>query len=56
MARLGRVVPPVAVTVRSGSILAVHFAMTGERVTAVVLEGDAVVLFEGDLRLEAFGY
>ena len=56
MARLGRVVPPVAVTVRSGSILRIHFAITGERATGVALEGEAVVLFEGDLRLEAFGY
>ncbi len=56
MARLGRVVPPVAVTVRSGSILGVHFTLTGGLATGVALEGDAVVLFEGDLRLEAFGY
>jgi diaminopimelate epimerase len=56
MARLGRVVPPVAVTVRSGSILDVHFELTGGTATGVALEGEAVVLFEGDLRLEAFGY
>ena len=56
MARLGRVVPPVAVSVRSGSILAVHFTLTGERAKGVALEGEAVVLFEGDLRLGAFGY
>jgi diaminopimelate epimerase len=56
MARLGRVAPPVAVSVRSGSTLRIHFALAGERATGVVLEGEAVVLFEGDLRLEAFGY
>jgi diaminopimelate epimerase len=56
MARLGRVTPPVAVSVRSGSILEVHFAITGEQATGVALEGGAVVLFEGDLLLEAFGY
>jgi diaminopimelate epimerase len=56
MARLGRVVPPVAVTVRSGSVLGIHFALTGGLATGVALEGEAVVLFEGDLRLEAFGY
>jgi diaminopimelate epimerase len=56
MARLGRVTPPVRVTVRSGSQLGVHFTLTGGRATGVALEGEAVVLFEGDLRLEAFGY
>jgi diaminopimelate epimerase len=56
MARLGKVTPPVAVSVRSGSTLRIHFALAGERATGVVLEGEAVVLFEGELRLEAFGY
>jgi len=56
MARLGHVTPPVAVSVRSGSILEVHFAIAGEQATGVALEGGAVVLFEGDLLLEAFGY
>ena len=56
MARLGRVKPPVAVSVRSGATLRIHFALAGERATGVVLEGEAVVLYEGDLRIEAFGY
>ncbi len=56
MARLGRVTPPVAVTVRSGSVLVVPFALDGERASGVALEGEAVVLFEGELRLAAFGY
>jgi diaminopimelate epimerase len=56
MARLERVTPPVAVTVRSGATLRIHFALAGARATSVVLEGGAVVLFEGELHLEAFGY
>jgi diaminopimelate epimerase len=56
MARLGRVTPPVAVTVKSGSVLGVHFTFDRDRATHVALEGEAVVLFEGQLRLEAFGF
>ena len=56
MARLGRVTPPVAVRVRSGSTLRIHFTLAGERASGVVLEGEAVVLFEGELILSAFGY
>ncbi len=56
MARLGRVTPPVAVRVRSGSTLRIHFDLSAGPASQVVLEGQAVVLFEGELRLEAFGY
>jgi diaminopimelate epimerase len=56
MARLGRVQSPVAVTVRSGAVLAVQFELDGDSVRHVALEGPAVVLFEGELDLAAFGY
>jgi diaminopimelate epimerase len=56
MARLGHVQSPVAVTVRSGSVLTVHFEPDGDSVRHVELEGPAVVLFEGELALAAFGY
>ena len=56
LARLGRVKPPVAVTVRSGAVLTVHFELDGDSVRHVALEGPAVVLFEGELDLAAFGY
>ena len=56
MARLGRVQSPVAVTVRSGTVLTVHFELDGDSARQVALEGPAVVLFEGELDLAAFGY
>jgi diaminopimelate epimerase len=56
MARLARVRPPVGVTVKSGAVLSVQFTTDGDQVRAVCLDGPAVVLFEGELRLEAFGY
>jgi diaminopimelate epimerase len=52
----GDVAPPVRVRVRSGSILGVHFRLEGQDARGVALEGEAVVLFEGDLDLAAFGY
>ncbi len=56
MAILGRVRPPVSVLVKSGSVLEVHFTLDGWQARNVALEGGAVVLFEGDLNLAAFGY
>jgi diaminopimelate epimerase len=56
MARLGHVQSPVSITVRSGSVLTVHFELNGDAARNVTLEGPAVVLFEGDLDLAAFGY
>jgi diaminopimelate epimerase len=56
MALRGEVAPPVRVHVRSGSTLSVHFRLDGEQARAVALEGEAVVLFEGELNLDAFGY
>jgi diaminopimelate epimerase len=56
MARRGRVRPPVAVRVHSGSVLNVHFELDGDAARNVALEGEAVVLFEGELNPAAFGY
>jgi diaminopimelate epimerase len=56
MTMLGHVRAPVTVAVRSGSRLGVHFDLAGQQATRVALEGEAVVLFSGELRLEAFGY
>ena len=56
MALRGEVGPPVRVKVRSGSTLVVPFRLEGQEARDVALEGEAVVLFEGELNLEAFGY
>ncbi len=56
MTLIGRVTPPVSVRVRSGSTLRVPFQLDGQQAREVALEGEAVVLFEGDLSLSAFGY
>jgi diaminopimelate epimerase len=56
MTRVGRVRPPVAVHVRSGTTLAVDFEATEDGARSVTLEGEAVVLFGGELNLDAFGY
>jgi diaminopimelate epimerase len=56
MARIGRARPPVAVRVRSGTTLAVGFELKGDEAKSVTLEGEAVVLFDGELNLHAFGY
>jgi diaminopimelate epimerase len=52
----GEVAPPVRVRVRSGSTLVVPFRLEGQQARDVALEGEASVLFEGDLNLDAFGY
>jgi len=56
MTRLGRVGAPVTVTVRSGSQLGVDFEPGEGGATNVSLEGEAVVLFGGELYLSVFGY
>lgn len=56
MARLGKVSGPVEVAVRGKDTLTIHFDLAGDAATRVVLEGPAVVLYEGSLNLEAFGY
>jgi diaminopimelate epimerase len=56
MTRLGKVSAPVEVAVKGKDILTIHFDLNGDVATHVVLEGPAVVLYEGKLNLEAFGY
>jgi diaminopimelate epimerase len=51
-ARLGLVQPPVAVYTRGGEILTVSFQAQGDTVTDVFLEGEALVVFQGDLWLD----
>ncbi|HID09814.1 MAG TPA: diaminopimelate epimerase [Candidatus Latescibacteria bacterium] len=52
---LGRVDPPISVITRSGVVLTVHFKREGKVVREVLLEGDAVLVFEGELSDEWLG-
>ena len=47
---------PVTLTTRSGSELTVHFRLIGDRYTDVFLEGDARVIYRGELWEEAWQY
>ena len=51
-ATLGKVASPVAVHTRGGEILTVSFQLQGEKVTQVFLEGDALVVYQGELWLD----
>jgi len=51
-ARLGQVSSPVLVETRGGEVLTVSFARQGEALTDILLEGEALVVFQGDLWLE----
>jgi diaminopimelate epimerase len=48
-ARLGQVVSPVTVHTRGGEALTVFFTPHGEAFTEVFLEGDALVVYQGEL-------
>jgi diaminopimelate epimerase len=48
-ARLGWVSSPVAVHTRGGEVLTVDFETQGENFSAIHLEGDALVVYEGEL-------
>jgi diaminopimelate epimerase len=48
-ARLGKAVSPVTVHTRGGEALTVHFKPQGEAFTQVCLEGDAPVVYQGEL-------
>lgn len=48
-ARLGHVQSPVAVNTRGGEILTVHFKLQGETFKDVFLEGEALVVCQGEL-------
>ena len=49
---LGQVVSPVTVHTRGGEILTVYFKPQGEAFAEVYLEGDALVVYQGELWVE----
>lgn len=51
-ARLGRATSPVAVSTRGGDTLTIHFRMKGEDFKEIYLEGDALVVYQGELWVE----
>ena len=51
-ARLGMVTSPVAVHTRGGEILVVSFHLQGEKIKEVFLEGEALVVYQGELWLD----
>ncbi|MGQ9689378.1 MAG: diaminopimelate epimerase [Desulfobaccales bacterium] len=51
-ATLGKTASPVSVHTRGGEILAVSFQLHGERVSDVFLEGEALVVYQGELWLD----
>ncbi len=48
-ARLGQVVSPVTVHTRGGEALTIYFTPQGETFTEVYLEGNALVVYQGEL-------
>ena len=48
-ARLGQVVSPVTVHTRGGEALTIYFTPQGETFTEVFLEGNALVVYQGEL-------
>lgn len=55
-AKLGRVQSPVSVKTASGVILKIHFDLEDDTAKNVYLEGDARVIFVGELTSEAWKY
>ncbi len=51
-ANLGKAASPVAVHTRGGEVLAVSFKLLGDKVTEVCLEGEALVVYQGELWLD----
>jgi len=54
-ARLGQVTSPVLVHTQGGEVLTVSFQKTGEEITEVFQEGEALVVFQGELWMEELG-
>ena len=48
-----RVGDQIPVTTRSGGILTIHFQQAGLRFSEVYLEGDARIVYRGDLQPDA---
>lgn len=55
-ATLGKVTSPVSVKTASGVILKIHFDMEGGEARNVYLEGDARIIYTGELTPEAWKY
>ncbi len=55
-AALGYVTSPVAVTVRSGELLTVHFEQRDGTFEEVFFEGDVRLIYQGELTEEAWSY
>ena len=55
-AKLGKVQSPVSVKTASGVILRIHFELEDDTAKNVYLEGDARVIFVGELTPEAWKY
>ena len=55
-ATLGKVVSPVSVKTASGIVLKIHFEVEDEEVRNVYLEGDARVIYVGELTADAWNY
>ena len=53
---LGRVQSPVSVKTASGVVLRIHFDLENETAKNVFLEGDARVIFAGELTSDAWNY
>jgi diaminopimelate epimerase len=51
-ASLGQAASPVAVHTRGGEILTVSFELNGDRITRVLLKGDALVVYRAELWLD----
>ena len=52
----GKTIPPVAVRTASGSVLTIHFDLDGSEPKNVHLEGDARVIYAGELEEDAWNY
>ena len=55
-AALGKVTSPVAVRTASGSVLTIHFDLANGEAGNVYLEGDARIIYSGDLTEDAWVY
>lgn len=55
-ALLGKVTPPVALQTASGSVLKIHFDLANGVAKNVHLEGDARIIYSGELTKDAWNY
>ncbi|MBM3235726.1 diaminopimelate epimerase [Candidatus Poribacteria bacterium] len=55
-ALLGKVAPPVAMHTAGGYVLTIYFNIEGNTITNVRLEGDARIIYSGELNQDAWDY